>query len=92
MSSIYNKKITEINNKKKEIDIMINKRNKIKQELLQIIDFKIPLYIIDDIAQNEDYSHICLMINIATINNRLTYDNASVLKKKIKKFLKERKT
>ena len=37
-------------------------RNKIKQEILKIVDFEVPLYIIDDIAQNEDYNHICLMI------------------------------
>ena len=49
-------------------------------------DFIVPDYIIDDIIIEENYRHVCLMINMAKLNNELTENNAINLKEKIKKM------
>ena len=36
------------------------------------------------IAENEEFNHICLIINVAIVNNRLSSENGKYLKEKIK--------
>ena len=46
----------------------IEKIDKIKNDLQKHINFEIPEYIIHDIAENEEFNHICLIINVAIVN------------------------
>lgn len=69
---IYEKKIREIK-RKNELS------NKTREKLEKYFDFYITSYIIDDIVENEDYYHFCLMVNLAVVNNRLTADNGEKL-------------
>ena len=66
------------------IKIHIEKIDKIKNDLQKHINFEIPEYIIHDIAENEEFNHICLIINVAIVNNRLSSENGKYLKEKIK--------
>lgn len=68
---------------KKHIE-KIEKIDKIKNDLQKHINFEIPEYIIHDIAENEEFNHICLIINVAIVNNRLSSENGKYLKEKIK--------
>ena len=61
-----------------------SKIDKIKNDLQKHINFEIPEYIIHDIAENEEFNHICLIINVAIVNNRLSSENGKYLKEKIK--------
>lgn len=76
---IYEKKIREIK-RKNELS------NKTREKLEKYFDFYITSYIIDDIVENEDYYHFCLMVNLAVVNNRLTADNGEKLKLGIKRI------
>ena len=49
----------------------IEKIDKIKNDLQKHINFEIPEYIIHDIAENEEFNHICLIINVAIVNVNL---------------------
>ena len=60
----------------------------VSQKLKEICNFYIPNYVIDDIVKEESYSHFCLMINIAVINERISRKNAKFLKSKIKDISK----
>lgn len=62
----------------------IEKIDKIKNDLQKHINFEIPEYIIHDIVENEEFNHICLIINVAIVNNRLSSENGKYLKEKIK--------
>lgn len=75
----YEEKIREIK-RKNELS------NKIKEKLEKYFDFHITSYIIDDIVENEDYHHFCLMVNLAVVNNRLTANNGEKLKLGIKRI------
>lgn len=75
----YEEKIREIK-RKNELS------NKIKEKLEKYFDFHITSYIIDDIVENEDYHHFCLMVNLAVVNNRLSADNGEKLKLGIKRI------
>lgn len=61
-------------------------RKKIREKLSQYFEFEIPDYIIDDIAENEEYNHLCLMINIAIYNNRILKENGKALKEQLEKI------
>lgn len=80
-----NNKDYSINEEKFEIiKRHIEKIDKIKNDLQKHINFEIPEYIIHDIAENEEFNHICLIINVAIVNNRLSSENGKYLKGKIK--------
>lgn len=70
----------------KEIQELVQNVERIKELLEEHFKFDIPNYIIFDIAEHETYSHICLMINLATVNDRLSEENAATLKKGIKEL------
>lgn len=60
----------------------IERRKILKEKIISILNTKIPIpdYVIEDIIDGEDYRHICLMINVATINNRISKEDAKELK------------
>ena len=76
----------DIEKRKLQIDIRLQKQKVIQETLENYFGFKIPNYIIDDIVYNETYHHICLMINLATVNERLSNENAATLKEGIKEL------
>lgn len=79
--SIFEQKKIQLEKKAKDIELL-------KQKLEEHFKFKIPRYVIMDIAENEDYRHFCLMINLAVINERLTEKNGKILANGIKEMLK----
>ena len=76
----------DIEKRKLQIEIRLQKQKVIQETLENYFGFKIPNYIIDDIVYNETYHHICLMINLATVNERLSNENAATLKEGIKEL------
>ena len=70
-------KLLEI--RKKEFKIL-------KGKLEEHLGFKIVGYIIDDILDYETYHHICLMINLAVVNCRLSAGQGEKLRKEIKEL------
>ena len=72
----------EINYEK--IKEYLKKLDKIKLKLKNFFNFEIPNYVIDDIIMEENYSHFCLLLNLAVINKRISKNNANILKNGIK--------
>lgn len=60
----------------------------LKEKLEKQFNFEITNYIIDDILDFETYHHTCLMINLATINNRISIENGERLKIGLKELFK----
>ncbi len=58
----------------------------IKHKLKSYFDFDIVDYIIDDILENEEYQHFCLMVNLAVVNRRMTEEQGETLKEGIKEL------
>ena len=52
----------------------IERRKILKEKIISMLntEISIPDYVIENIIDGEDYMHICLMINVATINNRIS--------------------
>lgn len=77
-------------NKKEEKLIALQKeieRRKVLREKIQSnFDFEIPTYVLEDIIDEEYFGHICLMINMATNNNRISKENSIELKEKLKEI------
>lgn len=71
------KNIVQMQKQKKKIELL-------KDKLDRYFKFNIPKDLIVDIAENEDYQHFCLMINIAIENNRLKKNYGDMLKQGIK--------
>lgn len=69
-----------------EIEETIKKFEILKRKLESYFDFEIVGYIIDDILEEEDYNHICLMINLAVVNDRMSVENGNILKNKLKEI------
>lgn len=87
MEGIINDYATEdIEKRKLQIEIRLQRQKLIQEILEKYFGFKIPKYIIDDIVDKETYHHICLMINLATVNERLLEENADRLKEGIKEI------
>ena len=78
----------DIEKRKLQIEIRLQRQKVIQETLEKYFGFKIPNYIIDDIVVNETYHHICLMINLATVNERLSTENADRLKEGIKEIFR----
>lgn len=71
----------------KEIQELVQNVERIKELLEEHFKFDIPNYVIFDIAEHEKYSHICLMINVARMNGRISEENAGTLKQELKQIL-----
>ena len=74
------------NEKMEQLENELQNINKIHEQLEQHFNFDIPKYIAVDIADNETYNHVCCMINLATVNERLSGENAATLKQGIKEL------
>lgn len=60
--------------------------NELKKKLESYFKFDIVDYIVSDILDCETYNHVCLMINLAIVNNRFSLKNGKILKNKLKKL------
>lgn len=76
----------DIKKRKIQLEKRLQKSKSIKDILEKHFKFEIPNYIIDDIVENETYKHINLIINLATVNERLSNRNAEKLKEGIKEI------
>ena len=79
---------TEISNVVKKIEIRNKELKELKEKLENYFKFEITDYIISDILDCENYNHICLMINLAVINNKISLENSITLKKGLKELFK----
>ena len=73
-------------NEIKQLEEQMSNTEALKKLLEEYFKFEIPYYVALDIAENETYNHICYMIGLATINERLSQGNAATLKKGIKEL------
>ena len=74
----YYLKIKKIMDRAKELKLLISK----------YFNFDIPEYILEDIIEENTYKQICLTINVAMFNQRITEENANILKLKLKELFK----
>ena len=72
----------------KKIEIRNREFKDLKEKLETYFKFEITDYIISDILDCENYNHVCLMINLAVINNRMSLENSIILKSGLKKLFK----
>ena len=68
----------------KEIEIWNKEFEELKEKLEKHFNFEI----VDDILECETYNHVCLMINLAVINNRISSKNSKTLKSGLKKLFR----
>lgn len=64
---------------------MIVKIKELEKEVIKM-NFDIPDYIEDEIKNGKSYENICSLIDLAVISNRITKENANILKNKIYHF------
>ena len=67
----------------------LNERKVLRIKIQRNFEFEIADYILDDIIDGYDFLHICLMINMAKLNNRISEKDSIDLK--IGKMIKWRK-
>ena len=72
----------------KEIEIWNKEFEELKEKLENYFNFEIADYIVSDILECETYNHVCLMINLAVVNNRISLENGTTLKSGLKKLFK----
>lgn len=72
----------------KEIEIWNKEFKELKEKLENYFNFEIADYIVNDILECETYNHICLMINLAVVNNRISLEDSIILKNGLKKLFK----
>ncbi len=72
----------------KEIEIWNKEFEELKEKLEDYFKFEIANYIVSDILECETYNHVCLMINLAVVNNRISLENGTTLKNGLKKLFK----
>lgn len=80
--------IERVNLERKHLEKRRKELKIIKDKLEEHFNFEIESYIIDDIVDNEEYRHFCLMVNLAVQNNKLTEKDGEVLKQGIKELFK----
>ena len=87
MEGILKEYTTEdIKKRKIQLEKEVQKSKVIKETLEKYFKFEISNYIIDDIVHNETYRHLCLIISLATVNERISSKNAKKLKEGIKEI------
>ena len=79
---------TDISDIVKKIERKNKEFKDLKEKLETYFKFEITNYIISDILDCENYNHVCLMINLAVINNRISLENSITLKKGLKELFK----
>ncbi len=78
--------VSEVVEKIKKIEIRKTEFEKLKGKLEKYFKFEIVDYIVSDILDCETYNHVCLMINLAVVNNRISLENGITLKNELKKL------
>lgn len=78
--------VSEVVEKIKKIEIRKTEFEKLKGKLEKYFKFEIVDYIVSDILDCETYNHVCLMINLAVVNNRISSENSITLKNGLKKL------
>ena len=79
---------TDISDIVKKIEIRNREFKDLKEKLETYFKFEITDYIISDILDCENYNHVCLMINLAVVNNRISLEDSIILKNGLKKLFK----
>ena len=78
--------VSEVVEKIKKIEIRKTEFEKLKGKLEKYFKFEIVDYIVSDILDCETYNHVCLMINLAVVSNRISSENSITLKNGLKKL------
>ena len=65
----------DIKNIVEKIEIRSREFKELKEKLENYFKFEITDYIIYDILDCKNYNHVCLMINLVVINNRISLEN-----------------
>lgn len=82
------KYLDEMSDVEKEERILwgqVQRFNRLKKELEFEYGFEIPDYIIDEIINNDDYNNLCVLLNLAVVNNSISEKNAKIIKEREKK-------
>lgn len=78
--------VSEVVEKIKKIEIRKKEFEELKGKLEKYFKFEIVDYIVSDILDCETYNHVCLMINLAVVSNRISFENSITLKNGLKKL------
>ena len=78
--------VSEVVEKIKKIEIRKKEFEEFKGNLEKYFKFEIVDYIVSDILDCETYNHVCLMINLAVVSNRISSENSITLKNGLKKL------
>ena len=78
--------VSEVVEKIKKIEIRKKEFEELKGKLEKYFKFEIVDYIVSDILDCETYNHVCLMINLAVVSNRISSKNSITLKNGLKKL------
>ena len=78
--------VSEVVEKIKKIEIRKKEFEELKGKLEKYFKFEIVDYIVSDILDCETYNHVCLMINLAVVSNRISLENSITLKNELKKL------
>lgn len=78
--------VSEVVEKIKKIEIRKKEFKEFKGKLEKYFKFEIVDYIVSDILDCETYNHVCLMINLAVVSNRISSENSITLKNGLKKL------
>lgn len=78
--------VSEVVEKIKKIEIRKKEFEELKGKLEKYFKFEIVEYIVSDILDCETYNHVCLMINLAVVSNRISSENSITLKNGLKKL------
>lgn len=78
--------VSEVVEKIKKIEIRKKEFEEFKGKLEKYFKFEIVDYIVRDILDCETYNHVCLMINLAVVSNRISSENSITLKNGLKKL------
>lgn len=81
---IYSIDTEDIRKEINKIKIIINEQKKLKETMDEELGFEVPDYVIEEIYEEAYYHNICLLINLAVINNRISKENSEILKEAIK--------
>lgn len=55
--------------------------NRLKYKLQEEYGFKISNYIVDEIINNDDYDNLCLLVNLAVSNKKISKEEGQIIKK-----------
>ena len=80
--------VSEVVEKIKKIEIRKTEFEELKGKLEKYFKFEIVDYIVSDILDCKTYNHVCLIINLAVVSNRISSENSITLKNGLKKLFK----